>query len=87
MKEIEYDEKLMDQYIAQKWFDLSCEPITEKDKQIIAESLDFNVYCLSVRWHEFVDALSKSFVIRFLAKMYLVVLVCLFVWLLVKVMN
>lgn len=87
MKEIEYDKELMDQYIAQKWFDATCEPITEKDREILAESLDFNVYCLSVRWHEFMDALSKAFPIRLISKMYLVILVCLIVWVFVKIMN
>lgn len=68
MKEVKYDKELMDQYIEQKWYDATCEPITEEDRQIIAESLDFNAFCLNIRWNEFKKAVSQMPIIRRIAK-------------------
>ena len=60
MKEIKYDKELMDNYIALKCYDLSCEPISEEDRLIIADSLDFQAYCLNVAWNEFLNEIKKS---------------------------
>ena len=50
----------MDQYIALKCFDLSCEPITEEEKLIIADSYEFQAYCLNVAWNELVNEMKKT---------------------------
>ena len=60
MKEIKYDKEMMDQYIALKCYELSCEPISEEDRLIIADSLDFQAYCLNEAWNEFVNEMKKS---------------------------
>lgn len=59
MKEIEYDEELMDQYIEKAFPEFDKQVFNEKDKKLIADSLGFNVYCLNVAWNEFVDSLIK----------------------------
>lgn len=61
MKKADYDQELMDQYIDQKCYELSCEPITEEERKMIADTLDFNAYCLYVAWKEFVNALATAF--------------------------
>lgn len=60
MEKANYDQELMDHYIALKCFDLSCEPISEEERLIIADSLDFQVYCLNVAWNEFLNEIKKS---------------------------
>ena len=60
MKEIKYDKEMMDQYIALKCYELSCEPISEEDRLIIADSLDFQAYCFNEAWNEFVNEMKKS---------------------------
>ena len=59
MKKTNYDQELMDQYIAFQCYDLSCEPISEEDRLIIADSLDFQVYCINVAWNEFLNEIKK----------------------------
>ena len=69
MKEIKYDKEMMDQYIALKCYELSCEPISEEDRLIIADSLDFQAYCLNEAWNEFVNEMKKSRIYQMIHKL------------------
>lgn len=61
MKKTNYDQELMDRYIELNFPEQEYGPMTEKDRQIIADSLGFQSYCLNVAWNEFVDAVATTF--------------------------
>lgn len=61
MKKNNYNQELMDQYIELHFSDSSCQPITEEERELIADTLEFNSYCLSVAWDEFIDETAKVF--------------------------
>lgn len=69
MKKTKYDQELMDQYIALKCYDLSCEPVTEEERLIIAESYDFQAYCLNVAWNELLNEMKKSRVYKMIERL------------------
>ena len=69
MKKNDYDQELLDLYIELEYPEQEYGPITEEDRQIIADSIGFNKFCINIYWNALIEEIAMFPVIRWIGNL------------------